>query len=229
MTSAPRIIVLTGVTRGGGRALVDRFVEAGHTVHGCGRSADAIAGLAEQYAAPHSFTAVDVADDSAVSAWARTLLDSGMVPDLLINNASVMNRQAPFWELSADEFDRLMAINVNGTANVIRSWLPAMIERGRGVIVNFSSGWGQSTSPHVGPYCASKYAIEGLSGSLAQELPDGLGCVAFSPGLIATDMLRTCQPEAAKTADDPQQWSQRAAPFLLGLSADDNGASLRLG
>lgn len=229
MTSAPRTIVLTGVTRGGGRALVDRFVEAGHRVHGCGRSADGLAALAQLYPAPHSFTAVDVADDSAVSAWARTLLDNGAVPDLLINNASVMNRQAPLWELSADEFDRLLAINVNGTANVIRACLPAMIERGRGLIVNFSSGWGRSTSPHVGPYCASKYAIEGLSGSLAQELPPGLGCVAFAPGLIATDMLRTCQPEAARTADDPQTWSLRAAPFLLGLSVEDNGRSVRLG
>jgi len=229
MTSAPRTIVLTGVTRGGGRALVDRFVEAGHTVHGCGRSADALAALAQQHPAPHSFTAVDVADASAVSAWARTLLASGAVPDLLINNASVMNRQAPLWEQSAVEFERLMAINVSGTAHMIRAFVPAMIERGSGVVVNFSSGWGQSTSPQVGPYCASKYAIEGLSGSLSQELPGGLGCVAFSPGLIATDMLRACQPEAAKTAEDPAGWSRRAAPYLLGLSADDNGRSLRLG
>ncbi|MFT7465103.1 MAG: NAD(P)-dependent dehydrogenase (short-subunit alcohol dehydrogenase family) [Pseudohongiellaceae bacterium] len=228
MPHSPRIILLTGATRGGGRALVDRFVEAGHTVHGCGRSSETIAALTEQYPAPHSFSALDVSDETTVSAWARALLSDNIIPDLLINNASVMNRQAPLWELSAEEFNELMAINVSGVANTIRAFVPAMIARGAGTIVNFSSGWGHSTSPKVGPYCASKHAVEGLSGSLSKELPVGLACVAFAPGLIATDMLRKCLPESALSADAPEAWSRRAAPFLLNLGVDDNGRSLRL-
>ena len=85
-----------------------------------------------------------------------------------------------------------MAVNVSGTLNVIRAFVPAMIAAGRGVIANLSSGWGRSTDALVGPYCASKYAIEGLTGSLAQELPRPLAAVAVSPGVIDTDMLRRC-------------------------------------
>lgn len=65
----------------------------------------------------------------------------------------------------------------SGVMHVVRAFLPAMIERRRGVVVNFSSGWGTSTSPYVASYCASKHAIEGLTGALAQELPEGLAAV----------------------------------------------------
>jgi NAD(P)-dependent dehydrogenase (short-subunit alcohol dehydrogenase family) len=104
-----------------------------------------------------------------------------------------------------------------------------MIGRGRGVIVNMSSGWGRSTAPEVAPYCASKWAVEGLTKALAQELPAGLAAVAVNPGIIDTDMLRTCWAEEAGGFPAPAEWAQRAAPFLLGLSPSDNGRSLTVG
>jgi len=229
MAQAARTIVLTGVTRGIGRSLVDRFVEAGHAVYGCGRSAGLIGDLADRHLAPHAFATVDVSDESAVVTWANALIDDGLVPDLLINNAAIINALAPLWEVPAEEFDRLLSINVGGVANVLRAFVPAMIARGSGVIVNVSSGWGRGTAPEVGPYCASKHAVEGLSGSLAQELPQGLSCVALNPGLIDTDMLRTCLPEAARASEGPEQWSRRAAPYLLGLGPEHNGRSLSVG
>ena len=88
--------------------------------------------------------------------------------------------------------------NIKGVASVIRYFTPAMIDRGTGVIVNFSSGWGRSTSPEVAPYCATKWAIEGLTGALSQELPAGLAAVALNPGVIDTDMqadLRQASPD----------------------------------
>lgn len=226
MSQAARTIVLTGATRGIGRSLVDRFVEAGHSVYGCGRSADLVGDLADRHLAPHAFASVDVSDESSVLAWAGALIDDGLVPDLLINNAAIINDLAPFWEVPAEEFDRLMAINVGGVANVLRAFVPAMIARGAGVIVNISSGWGRGTSPEVGPYCASKHAVEGLSGSLAQELPQGLSCVALNPGMIDTGMLRACLPDAAHASEGPEAWSRRAAPYLLGLGREHNGRSL---
>lgn len=66
------------------------------------------------------------------------------------------------------------------------------------IIVNISSGWGRSTSPEVAPYCASKWAIEGLTQALAQELPSGMVTVALNPGIIHTDMLNICFGEEAK-------------------------------
>jgi len=62
--------------------------------------------------------------------------------------------------------------------------VPAMVRRGQGVIVNFSSGWGRSTDAGVAPYCATKWAIEGLTQALAQELPPGMAAVPLNPGII---------------------------------------------
>jgi NAD(P)-dependent dehydrogenase (short-subunit alcohol dehydrogenase family) len=150
-------------------------------------------------------------------------------PDLLINNAALMNTPAPLWEVPAEEFDRLIAVNVCGVANVIRAFVPAMVARGTGVVVNLSSGWGRSTSAEVAPYCASKYAIEGLTLALAQELPAGLAAIPLNPGVIDTDMLRQCWGTGASNFPDADQWATRAAPFLLNLTAKDNGKSLTVG
>jgi NAD(P)-dependent dehydrogenase (short-subunit alcohol dehydrogenase family) len=224
----PRTIVLTGCTRGLGRELTDRFVERGHTVLGCGRSSEHVADLAGRHGPPHDFQDLDVSDRAAVNAWGEGLVASHGAPDLVINNAALMNHPAPLWEVPADEFETLMAVNVNGTLNVIRVFVPAMIAAGRGVIANLSSGWGRSTAPEVGPYCTSKFAIEGLSGSLAQELPAGMAAVAVSPGVVDTDMLRKCWDTSAGAYPKPAEWGERAADFFLDLGPGDNGASLRI-
>ncbi|MCB1182191.1 SDR family oxidoreductase [bacterium] len=221
-----RTIVLTGATRGLGRALAVEFVRRGHTVLGCGRDAAACAELAAFHGAPHDFAAVDVAAAEAVAAWAARLAAAGPAPDLVINNAALMNTPAPLWEVPADEFARLMDVNVNGTVHVVRAFVPAMITAGRGVVVNLSSGWGRSTSPEVGPYCASKYAVEGLTGSLAAELPAPLAAVALNPGVIDTDMLRSCWAGAAGAYPRPDAWAPRAADLILGLDRSHNGRSL---
>lgn len=223
-----RTIVLTGCTRGLGRELVDRFASRGHTVLGCGRSSAAILDLASRFGTPHDFAAVDVSDNPAVDAWAARLLASHGAPDLVINNAALMNHPAPLWEVAAEDFDRLLAVNVSGTLNVIRAFLPEMISAERGVIANLSSGWGRMTDALVGPYCASKHAIEGLTGSLAQELPRPLAAVAVSPGVVDTDMLRRCWDESAGAYPKPEAWGERAADFFLGLGPGHNGASLSI-
>ena len=124
------------------------------------------------------------------------------------------------------EFDAVIDINIKGTVNVIRHFLPRMLERGSGVIVNFSSGWGRSTSSDVAPYCATKWAIEGLTRALAQELPHGMAAVPLNPGIIDTDMLRTCFGSGAGSYPNAQQWAEKAVPFLLGLGPKDNGKAL---
>lgn len=219
-------IVLTGVTRGLGRALAEEFIRRGHTVIGCGRSGDAIFDLRMAYQEPHDFSVVDIALDAKVALWAAKVLEHDQPPDLLINNAGVMNHLAPLWELEDREFTKVMDVNVRGTVNVIRRFAPAMVARKTGVIVNFSSGWGRSTSPQVAPYCASKFAIEGLSQALAQELPGGMAVVALNPGVIDTDMLRSCWSDGAGSYQKPAAWAKAAAPFILKLGAKDNGRSL---
>jgi NAD(P)-dependent dehydrogenase (short-subunit alcohol dehydrogenase family) len=224
--TAAKIIVITGVTRGLGRAMAERFIALGHTVLGCGRSRKAIAELRERYISPHDFDAIDVADERQVQKWAARLLKSHAVPDLLLNNAAIMNLSAPLWEVSAKEFDTIIDINIKGVANVLRHFLPAMIARKSGVIVNFSSGWGRSTAPEVAPYCATKYAVEGLTLALAQELPHGMAAIPLNPGIIDTDMLRISFGSSARNYPSPEKWAEPAAPFLLQLGPKDNGKSL---
>ena len=174
-------IVITGVTRGLGRALVEEFIRGGHTVIGCGRSGDAIFDLRMSYQAPHDFSVVDVALDTKVAIWAAKVLENDTPPDLLINNAALMNRQAPLWEQEDREFARLVDVNIRGVANVIRHFVPAMVAAKRGVIVNLSSGWGRSVSANFAPYCMSKWAMEGLTKALAEELPEGMAAVPLNP------------------------------------------------
>lgn len=226
MSDNKRLVLITGATRGLGRAMTARFVEEGHTVVGCGRSPDAVSALQKEYGRPHRFDSVDVADDAAVAAWAASVLAEIGPPDLLLNNAALVNRNSPLWEVPADEFSRVIDVNIKGVANVIRHFVPAMVERGSGVIVNFSSGWGRSTSPEVAPYCATKYAIEGLTLALAEELPRGMAAIPLNPGVIDTDMLRSCFGGSASAYPDPDRWSRTAVPFLLKLGPRENGQSL---
>ncbi|OYW17008.1 MAG: hypothetical protein B7Z55_13415 [Planctomycetales bacterium 12-60-4] len=149
-----------------------------------------------------------------------------MVPDLVLNNAAVMNITKPLWEIAAAEFQHLLDVNIAGVANVIRHFVPGMIAQKQGVIVNFSSGWGRSTAPEVAPYCATKYAIEGLTLALAHELPAGMAAIPLNPGIIDTDMLRSCWAEGASNYPGADEWSEIAAPFLLKLGSRDNGRSL---
>jgi len=221
-----KFIVVTGCTRGCGSALAEHFIAKGHVVAGCGRGGDGVSALRGKFGPPHDFTAVDVGDDDAVMRWAARLVTTHGAPDLLVNNAAVIAANAPLWKVPAGEIAATLAVNVGGTVNTIRHFAPAIIARGRGVIVNFSSGWGRSTAPEVAIYCASKFAIEGLTQALAQELPKGVAAVALNPGIIDTEMLRSCFGGSASAYPQPADWAKRAGPFLLALGAKDNGRSL---
>jgi NAD(P)-dependent dehydrogenase (short-subunit alcohol dehydrogenase family) len=147
-----KTILITGVSRGLGRALTEEFIRLGHMVIGCGCSEMEIAQLQKQFPAPNDFSMVYVASDEQVAAWAKRVLPSHAAPDLLLNNAALINRNAPLWRVPAAEFSDVVHVKLKGMANVIRHFVPAMIKQGRGVIVNSSSGWGHSTDVEVAPY-----------------------------------------------------------------------------
>lgn len=221
-----KTVLITGVTRGLGRAMVEEFVRLGHVIIGCGRSETEIVKLQKQFPTLNDFAAVNVADDSEVATWAKRILHSHGPPDLLLNNAALINRNAKLWEVPAREFSDVIDVNIKGVVNVIRHFVPTMVKRGSGVIVNFSSGWGRSTDAEVAPYCATKWAIEGLTQALAQELPSGMAAVPLNPGIIDTDMLRCSFGSSASGYPSPQAWAKKAVPFLLKISSADNGKPL---
>lgn len=212
-----KTIVITGSSRGLGKAMAEGFLARGHRVFGCSRS-----GKPDE----DDFFACDVADDRSVKDFAAAVLGRAGPPDLLINNAALINRTASLWEFGDEEFSRIVDVNIGGTVNMIRHFLPAMIRSGSGVVVNFSSYWGRSVSAEVTPYCTTKWAIEGLSRGLALELPDGMASVALNPGVIHTDMLESCFGEGAASHISPEDWAELAVPFIESLEASNNGESL---
>ncbi len=191
------------------------------------RSPAAIESLRSRHGSPHTFSAVDVSHVDQVDAWAEQSLADVGVPDLILNNAAVINANANLWEVPPEEFRAVCEVNLLGTYAVIRAVLPAMLREGRGGVVNFSSTWGQTTAPEVAPYCATKWGIEGLTQALAQELPSGMFAVAFNPGVINTDMLQSCFGSAAAAYSSAQEWAEHAVPCLMKLDASDNGKSVR--
>lgn len=222
-----RHVMITGCTRGLGRALVDWFLLRGWAVSGCGRNTDAIRELSENTPRDRClFEVVDVTDDKTVGIFAGAVEGSLGSPDLLLNNAALINVNAPLWEVSEEEFSKIVDVNIKGVANVIRHFTPGLIEKGSGIIVNFSSGWGRSTSPEVAPYCATKWAIEGLTAAMAQELPRGIAVAALNPGIIDTEMLRSCFGNEAGAYGDAKAWTERAGPYLEKLDTSCNGRQL---
>lgn len=221
-----KIIVLTGISRGLGYAMAKAFSAAGHLVIGCGTKLDTLTEVSKELGKPHEASVVDIGSAAEVSKWAKRIIKKYGAPDLLINNAGVINTNAPLWRISEEEFSEVLRINVSGTTNLIRAFCPAMIEHGSGVIVNFTSTWGRSTSPEVAPYCASKWAVEGLTQAFSQELPRGLVAVTLNPGIINTEMLQKTFGQGATAYEDPEEWAKRAVPFILKISAKDNGKAL---
>lgn len=217
---------ITGCSSGLGRALVGYFVDEGHVVNGCARRAERIAELQEMFPGKHHFGVCDVGVESEVMEFCRGALEVNGPPDLVINNAAIINPPAPLWEIPAEDFGHLMQTNLCGTANVIRFAVPVMREEGRGILVNISSGWGRSTSPEVAPYCASKWGVEGLTKALAQELPQGLAVVSLNPGVIDTEMLRSVWGEGAAQYQGVDEWVRRAGTLLTKLEVSDNGREM---
>ena len=219
-------VVITGASRGLGRAMAIGFVANRWTVSGCGTDVAALRLLAGELGPDHHLQPCDVTDAAAVEKFAAAVTERFGAPDLLLNNAATINPNKPLWEVTAGEFGRVIDINLKGVHLIIRAFLPGMIQRGKGVVVNFSSGWGRRTSPEVAPYCASKWGIEGLTAALAQELPAGLAAVALNPGVIDTRMLRSCLGGEAGSYPTPEEWAKAAVPYLVSLGPRQNGKAL---
>lgn len=227
LSTERKTVVITGCTRGLGRAMAVGFAKRGDIVAGCGRSDLQLESLRRDLGEPHRFFVTDITEDASVEAFCERVIEHVGVPNLIINNAGVINQNAPLWEIPADEFAEVFEVNVLGMVNVIRHFVPVLISEGApAIIVNFSSAWGRSAAPEVAPYCASKYAVEGLTQALSMELPPFLGAVALNPGIIHTRMLETCFGPAAASYPSPENWARAAVPFLANLCVSDSGKSL---
>lgn len=222
----PKHIVVTGCSQGLGLALIQGFIDSGHKVSGCSRNTQRMNELREQFGEQHYFEAVDVSEPDQVYGWANNCLERQGAVDLIVNNAAIINPNANMWEVDDQQWSELININVKGVFYVSKAFLPSLIKANHGVLVNVSSGWGRSAAAEVATYCCSKWAVEGLTRSLAAEVPSGVAAIPLNPGIIHTTLLESCFGSSASHFPSPQQWAEAAVPFLLGLSAADNGQPL---
>ena len=221
-----KLLCVSGCSRGLGRALAIEFSTRGWRVAGGARDGDSLDQLRQTLGTDNHLQTLDVTNPGEVDSFSRNVIEKLGCPDLLVNNAGMINANAKLKDVGPEEFAQVLSTNLGGTHNMIRAFLPFMEKEGKGVIVNFSSYWGKSAAPEVGPYCASKWGVEGLTRSLAQELPSGLSTVALNPGIIDTDMLRSCFGEQAASYETPAAWAKKAVDCLSGLGVSDNGETV---
>ena len=120
-----------------------------------------------------------------------------------IFGAAIINKNSTLWNVSAEEFSKVIDINIKGVHNTIKEFVPDMIKAGKGTVVNFSSGWGRSASPEVAPYCSSKWAIEGFLESLRFEVASfGIRVINIEPGLFKTKILTDNLKTSVGMSDD---------------------------
>ena len=222
-------IAITGCSRGLGLALIRGFIALGHKVSGCSRNPECMQQLQQEFGDDHYFEALDVSNATQVSRWAENCLERQGPVDLVINNAAIINPNANMWEVDDQQWSDLVDINIKGVFYVSKAFLKSMVTQKRGILVNISSGWGRSASAEVATYCCSKWAVEGLTRSLAQEVPDGVAAIPLNPGIIHTELLESCFGSSATQFPSPSQWAEDAVPFLLALKASDNGQPLTVG
>jgi len=190
-----KVAIITGGSRGIGLATVRAFLREGAKVvltASSKASADkAVAALKEEF--PNSFIAgisPDLSRLEDVRSIFRTITAQYGCVDILVNNAGV-SESTPFTEYTEADFDRVMDLNVKGVFNATRAAVECMVPRGSGVILSTSSMVSKYGQPSGIAYPTSKFAVNGLTVSLARELgPKGIRVNAVAPGITATDMMR---------------------------------------
>ena len=203
--ASTKILLITGVSSGFGRALAQEALAAGHTVVGTVRSEQAKHEF-ESLSAPRSLARVlDVTDFDAIDGVVADIEASVGPVDVLVNNAGY-GHEGIMEESPLSEMRRQFDVNVFGAVAMMKAVLPFMRERGRGHILNITSMGGHITMPGISYYCGSKFALEGISEALGKEVePLGIAVTAVAPGSFRTDwagrsMRRTPRSIAAYDA-----------------------------
>ena len=195
-----KVAIITGGSRGIGYATADKFLGEGArvilTASSQASAEKAVERLKEKY--PDAIIAgisPDLASLESVREAFRSATEKYGCVDILVNNAGV-SESTPFMEYTEETFDKVMDLNVKGVFNTTRAAAECMVARGTGVILSTSSMVSISGQPSGFAYPASKFAVNGLTVSLARELgPKGIRVNAVAPGITETDMMKAVPKE----------------------------------
>jgi 3-oxoacyl-[acyl-carrier protein] reductase len=217
---AARVAVITGAGRGIGRATALELARRGWSLALLGRSDDPLRDVAAEVSAIGAQSRAihcDVSSPTEVDRAAAEVLAELAVPQLVINNAGVIDRGRAVHETPVASWDQVVGVNLRGPFLICRALLPAMLARGRGRFVQIASISATLGSPGAASYAASKWGVVGLTKSLAEELRGtGLSAVALLPGSVDTEMLVGSGFEPRMSADDVARMI-----VFLGLDAPD--------
>lgn len=197
-----QVAIVTGSGKGIGKATAVAMAEAGADIVVCARTQadiDEVCGLVEKAGRKALGVRCDVADEAQVKELvAKTLERFGRL-DILVNNAGISGGSTHLVDFDMDEWDRIIATNLRGTALCTKHALPAMKKAKRGSIVNISSTWGRTAGRGKPAYVATKWGIIGLTQAVAlEEAKDGIRVNCVVPGYTVTEMLRKNREAAAK-------------------------------
>lgn len=189
---AGKTALVTGASAGIGLACAQRFAAMGAHLVLWARRSDRLDAEAELIRRAHGVevrtATVDVRDRSAVDRAAAALVATGAVPEVLVNNAGLAAGLDLLHEGDPEDWDRMIDTNIKGLLYVTRAFLPHMVERGRGHVVNLGSLAGHQTYPRGNVYGATKYAVRALTESMALDLVGTpIRVSSVSPGLVETE------------------------------------------
>ncbi len=215
--------LITGGSRGIGRAIVDRFLAEGANVVTCGRSE-----RPDDLADTAGWVAADLSKSEDVQALCAATLDAHGSIDVLVNNSGVQIEKTVPDTTDAD-WDLLMGVNARGLFETCRTVIPLMADAGGGVIINIGSISGNQADPGMALYNASKAFVHGLTRSIAVDHgKEGIRCNAISPGWIMTGMADAAFDLAEDPAAAKKDALARHAAGRFGAPSDIANAALWL-
>jgi len=193
-----KVALITGASGGIGTEIARRFAADGIDLVLCGRSAEKLEktkAIAEGFGVQTMLWSADLTVDGVAGDCVQAVLDRFGRLDILVNNAG-MALSCPFEETTADQFDRIMALNVRAPYFLCQAALPALRQSDHATILNIASVVGHKGYPLQSAYAASKHALIGMSKSLANEVyAENIRVHVIAPGAVFTDMVRIARPD----------------------------------
>ena len=220
-----KIVVLTGASSGIGYSLLNYFIKEGARVYGSSRNERELTTESKQEC---NFELLDLADELNVEKYVKTILQKENRIDILINNAGVAHNLALVEEISSEMLNSVVRDNLLPTFNMMKYTIPIMRKNNSGTIINISSRAGRRAVPKLSAYTAAKFAVRGLTESVAKEVQDtGIKCISISPAGVNTGMrAMVFGQEDAENQQDTSRINEVISRILSGSLKVSNGSDI---